>query len=383
MDLSVGDFATVADALASANHGDSVHFPAGIYTGNWSITKSITLYGDGPGVQGTDTGTVLKPSSAASPVLTLTPPIEHVMVRDMQIRGGGGTGSGVGIRCQMTGSSQVVSDLRLSRLAVLSFPSHGIHLKGFNETTAPISRFSAIDCLVQGNGGKGMFLEKVFDAFLLACLAKSNQQNGISIVGGGASVKSSGFEGNCLQASSDPTFANLRVEGAKACSVDGCRLVSLDSGSIKKGMALVNCSGAVVGTSYFAASAAASVQGIFVTASAGSNCGPIAILGNRFKNVEKLIEVDPGADVRDLVVMPQYDETASGSMTLPNNPNRGLFASPQVNQGGTSAKTGLIIPQVSSDPPTANAQPGMLVYNTSSDKLRVFDGTTWKSVEFE
>lgn len=136
----------------------------------------------------------------------------------------------------------------------------------------------------------------------------------------------------------------------------------------KKGCVLIGIGGATLRLgNYSAGGAGSGATGITVT---GSGSGPVAVIGNRFKGVPILVDID--SSIRDCVLLPQYDEDGIGAVNVPASPNQGMFGTPQVNVGpvGTTVGQPLIIPSGTVQDYAA-LKPGTLFYNVATDELRV------------
>ena len=78
-------------------------------------------------------------------------------------------------------------------------------------------------------------------------------------------------------------------------------------------------------------------------------------------------------------VLPQYSETAGGTIALPAV-GKGTFGLPHVIRAGSgSSLSGLIIPSNAADPYKSPAD-GMIAYHTTLNALRVRIDGQWKSV---
>lgn len=384
MKLNVYDYGGPDRTLALAPNGARVYFPADKFytapTDGWKISKCIEIYGDDPGVFGQDSGSVIKASDPDAPVFDILPSARGVHINNLQIRyDGTSTGTGVGIRCRTTQSNEKAYDVRLERLYLKGFPSHGIHLEGYDAINAYIEGGSVTDCMVKGCGGAGIMLVNVLDAQLFSSVFADNQKNGCAAIASALALYGCDFEGNCLLQSwsptSNPNEGNVKLDACPIATVDACRVAGFDAGYIKKGVVLVGCGGASVRMGNFSTGSASS--GAIGIAIVGG--GPVAIIGNRFKDVPVLLDVD--SNVRNLVLLPQYDETGAGTMSIPTAPNNGMFGWPQVNSGPPAGGAGmpLVIPSgVGQD--YASLKPGTLFYDQAAEELRVYVPGALKAV---
>lgn len=149
---NVLDYPTPKDAFAAAADGDSVYFP-GTKTyeappEGWQVTKSLEIYGNGPGDPPTSCGTTLKPNSATGTtrdVFHLVPgdhaALANVEFRDLAIQGSGAPGTA--IRYLASGSSKL-SDIRITRVVISSMGSEGISLIGAEQAPDAASRLTGV-----------------------------------------------------------------------------------------------------------------------------------------------------------------------------------------------------------------------------------------------
>ena len=94
--LNVKDFPSVQAALDAAAEGDRIYLPGNgagtVYspppTSAWKITKSLEIFGDGPGEPGSERGTSLKRGSASNlPIFEITPAAGSSELGTVVIRG--------------------------------------------------------------------------------------------------------------------------------------------------------------------------------------------------------------------------------------------------------------------------------------------------------
>lgn len=375
---------TLQHVFDIANDGDQIYFPyldASLPyqapLGGIRVTKSLEVFGDGPGLRGTDRGSTIHAPDDDGPVFQIVPPNGGITIRDLHLRRVGG-GTGPAIAGQITSSGQLVSDLRLSGLLIEDFAADGIHIAGLDPGSNAFVGLSAVDVQVLGCGGAGIRLENVLDAYLLSVTLENNQKSGLVATACGVALYVCAFRSNSLAGGLGTNEGNLLLDSCSIASVDGCHFNDFDLSAIKKACVLLNCGGGSVrGGNFATGNSGSGAQGIVI---AGAGSGPVAIVTNRFKDVPVMIEA---SQARDIVVFGIYDENGNGTLSLPTSPNNGLFGSPQVICGtGNNRITGLIVPSGSTNP-NANLQPGMLAYNTSDQALRAYVDGFWKDVLVE
>ncbi len=366
--INVAKYATAEDAFTAARNGDRVYFPGmksyPAPANGWVIEKNLEIFGDGPGVPGASGAFVLSAANDSAPVFRLEGSLHDVYIHDLQLRGTGAAGTGSGIRV-VSAAEDALGNLRLARLAVTGFGGHGIDLSAYSPATKTIAGASLLDLYVSGCGGAGILLQGVDQAYAAGCIVKACGLNGLLAVQSQILLCQCWFSGNVVSSAvTDPIEGNLKLKNCPIARVDACGFSELASGNVKTGIGIVGSAGAIVGSCSFEASSGSSASGIILSATAG----PAVVLVNHFKNVATLIKVAAGA--LDVVVLPQHDETGSGTIDLPD-PNGGMFAVPHVIQSGTIQMRGMLAPSYASDP-TENLQEGMLAFNATGKAFRLY-----------
>ncbi len=369
-------------ALDAALPGDRIYIPGVVpYTApsaGWLIDKSLEVYGDLDGsLSGTIKGTILNQPNSASPHFKVLPPAGNVHLHDLRLHGAGGTGAGVGILCQSTTSAHL-EEIRLRRLFVQGFPSYGIRFDGVHALNGRIIGASVFDCLVRDCSGAGISILNADSVMLAGTSLRDNQGSGLTGTASGIALYQCDLESNSRAAGLGALDANLKLDNCEMARVDACRFTGFQLGPVKKAVVLIGCGGAMVDACDFEVEPGTGTEGIVVT---GSGAGPAAILSNRFKEVNVLIRIDPGA--RDCVVFPQYADNAAGigTIVLPY-PNEGMYGAPHIVRPGGVEMSGLLVPSSAADPTTGLRQ-GMLSYNTTLQSLRAYVNGTWNPVALD
>lgn len=370
----------VQAALDAAVDGDRIYFPGVIPytapTNGWLINKSLELYGDLDGsLTGTIKGTVLQQASAANPLFKVVPPARNVHIHDLRLHGPEGTGTSVGVLCQSTSSAHL-EEVRLRRLFIQGFPSHGLQLDGVHAVNGRIVGASIFDCVVRDCRGAGLSMLNADSVMLAGTSFRDNQLSGLVATSSGVALYQCDFESNSRAAGLGTLDANLKLDNCTMARVDACRFIGFEQGPVKKALVLIGCGGAMVDACYFEVPPGTGREGIVVT---GSGAGPVAILSNRFKEVNVLVRIDSGA--RDCVLLPQYSDNAAGigTIVIPY-PNEGMYGAPHIVRPGGVEIGGLLIPSSAADP-TTGLRDGMLAYRTSPSALRAFVDGSWRRVE--
>ncbi|WP_370096181.1 right-handed parallel beta-helix repeat-containing protein [Streptacidiphilus sp. MAP12-20] len=154
-----GEYATVAEALAAAEPGDTVALGAGVYRENVVLDKAVTLRSaEGP-------GTVRIEPPAGSALLVLASAAVHGLV----LEGQDGSAPAVLI-------ASGASELTECRIATRS--SVGIEVRG---EAAPSVR----NCRVENPGGLGIRVSEAAQALVEDCVVDTTGQSGVVVRAGG------------------------------------------------------------------------------------------------------------------------------------------------------------------------------------------------------
>ena len=403
MILNVADYLSVQSAFDAAVDGDSVYFPAIAPwiapPQGWAVSKSLEIYGDGPGDLANGLGTILKPATTPSggvqptgDVLILTPArsrLENVTVKDLTIVGQGNAPR-YGIRFS-PGTSQL-SGLRLERLIISGMGTAGISLIGNNVQGQDVvsvfmSRVEVLDC-----AGVGVDLLAAFQVYMDRCTLARNGKGGSYPQWANPILGASQLNGYQSQVAMyfcelDGTGAigaggsglappPLSLQAGTLARVDTCRFLGFASAGRAVRFAdpgIIACIGA---SDFELSSYASAALGIEVPATAQGFPSMILILPNRFAGLGKAVAIASGA--RMVTVFPQAYIPVSGSqpptIDLPAFANDAPFALPSLANPSGNSVAGLLLPSYTSDPPTSLPS-GTLYYNAG---LRVLVDGQWK-----
>ena len=143
---------SLADAINEADAGDEIHLPIGLWTGNFTISKPLTIRGEGE-IKGTGEGTVLTLDAPNIQLIGIT--ISH-SGRDMR-----GPDSGIYLTPAATGSVIKNCTVKDSGFGIWLHETSGVHLLGnhiIGETTGPPSNrgngihlFDGTDLVIEDN----------------------------------------------------------------------------------------------------------------------------------------------------------------------------------------------------------------------------------------
>lgn len=403
--LNVKDYPSVQAALDAAAEGDRIYFPGNgagtVYSpppsAAWKITKSLELFGDGPGEPGSTLGTSLKRVNASNlAIFEITPAAGSTELGSVVIRGmklfrpnldSTASGEPSAIKCTVPSGGRIRS-LQLDRIIVnLSSGGSGDGVGiDLNASPGVLDNLSMTSCYVTGLPGYGVKLKRVG-------LARLNQGGGGNCTRGLLRAEASGVfavvqeaEGDGLSPQADQ--AGMRLESCTIAHVEACRYERYYKATVPTGLEFRNCAGAVLAScnSFVKGNEldpanpppsgtipTTSTIGIKVAGTTSADNCPAVILTNNFIRVFGQT-ASPGAMVdvansnQGCVVFPQFDDGSNtvvipGSIKLPGYPNKGLVAWPTIASRGFQPQdnrfAGMIIPSGNSLP-TVGVQNGML-----------------------
>jgi hypothetical protein len=393
----------VKAALDAAVDGDRIYlagaWPYRAPTRGWTISKSIELFGDGPGNPDTPgaqrTGTTLLPQSAAATdhVIRLVSPqggeLNRVYIHDLCISSSTSSREGGdGIHYGLPDNPGKLSGLRLERLCISRMAGNGISLIGQNGGAGSVTDLLVLNCAIDGCGGDGFRLQFGYAMAMLGCRVVNCIGRALAALPEGElAMYSCSFDGGSLSA---PELVSINSVGVR---LDACRFANFGATTNKVGLRLTNIGASVVvsGCTFELpswGSDSAGAVGLDVSyASQLFSTGTVCIMPNRFMNLGTAIRGNnAGSDnIHALFVSPQFGTplTVGGQpasvIALPAIADNAACGAPCVNDGTTSRSPGLLVPSLSANP-TDQLQPSHLVYNSSADKLRIWTSNGWRDV---
>ena len=403
----------VQRSLDLARDGDRVYLPGGIpgppitpghyleYSSpsfGWKLRKSVTMYGDGRGHQGTYLGTTLVPTlrgDEGGNVLVIDPltSLDHVFLRDFKITKRQSqqfpTDGYDGISCFP--ANAVVGALRLERLNILNLVHDGYAFAGANLSSATIERLLMMSCGVTLVNAIGIRLANIRHAVTVRTGATSSVAGGWLVEQSAISLFSCTAEANlaiqllfraCLIAEVDA--CHFEKFGADGTPMLACAIEGVTSPALADGPAWIAASNFPSGKT---------VDGVGVGAGtaisvASSLLGPAAIMPNRHTRVTVLVDVS--APSSGLTVLPQFtdargggdEELRKGEILVPSLPSE-IAGSVTISRIGVPTEyAGLILPSLAADPTSGGPiQDGMLYYDTTNDRFRVRIAGAWRTIQ--
>lgn len=391
MRLCVLDFASPADAFAAAMDGDAIYFPSvdasnwpapDFYTappGGWIVDKAMTIYGDGAGhfdsdVSAAPSGSVLRPSGNDDPVLRILAPISGVVIRDLRfyhfniIPGGAGSA----ISQPLAGPT---TDIIVQRVIVSGFGGNGIEI--LSNTEDGLDRIVISESVIHGCGVSGINVKYCHNVHIVGVHILNNAYSGVEAELCELGLYESTIEHNNLGTYGGALHApgDVHVKSCPVSRVQACRFTNCDQGA-KTGI-YIDGGMPTIGWCRFASDELASGSvGIRVAGTAG----PVLLLSNSFAKTETIVQV--GSDTKDCWIMPQYDESGDGVISLPALAGSGLLGVPGIVRGSGSLSSGMLVPAGTSNP-TEGVRDGMFAYNTSTKKLMARVSGAWRTVQTE
>jgi len=410
--LNVLDFATPQAALDAAVDGDAVYFPGiqfptqptYVQSGGFRITKSLEIYGDGPGDVAAYTGTVFQAAGEGEPVFVIEPPdpgtIVSVVLRDFKIKTPPTTGV-EGIRCVL-GANQTVESLRLERINVLEVGGAGFRIEGVSLDGGQIRMLAMLDCVAYRARGYGAILKQVASARLVRTVMNDNGRGdpeGGGTAGGmlceasGVALYLPAFDVAATDPVSPASEPQLTFLNARIARVDAGHFENFSRTVVAEAVRFQGAGGAAV----FGASNLANLDPpgpstglVVVEGGTPENrpAGPVVVLPNSHTRVQPdLIQVDAGA--ADVTLLPQFNDprvdatTETGAILLPANPeNGGTLAMPYVRRIQASDSPAALIIQSATADSVSGLVDGMLLYRSDTNQLRVRVGGSWRKVIF-
>lgn len=447
--LNALDFRTVEAALAAANDGDRVYIPS--FTGDpsqqtwrppdgasWRIAKSLEVFGDGPGLPGTPTGTTVGPSGTATPVFIIdgtdSPTALSIYIHDLKIAGAGAGGTASGIVTDVS-EDGVITCVLTHRVVLVALPGDGI----------------AIDATGGAIGYVGFTGSFTNDCHSGGVVIKGAEQTRLDFVGTGGE---GGLhcESTCVAAylaGGDNIDINKSDQGSLPAAIllDSCSIALLEEPRLegfydnihcspskvtRKGCEFKDCAGAaaICGGAFIQPgdvhepnnccynpdcippeilpNLEVPAIGITITLESESTAmGPVTILPCFFDRVQDGLGESGGlinvsGDAKSCVISPQLSQRENfanqhGDILLPSYappdgaaqvPNGGLSGSAFVRRFSNQAplddsRPGMFVPSGSADPSVSWIKDGMIFYNTISQRLRVRIDGAWKTVSTE
>ncbi len=150
----LGDYASVADALAAAVAGDTIWLGPGNFAGPLTLPPGVSIAGSSPLLTTITGGLVVQGAYLTDPAST---------IRDLTITGG------------TVGVAGGAADVLLDHVVIHHAGSHGA-------TSSAAGRLQALSCTVVSNGGDGLFAQGVASA--RNCIVGDNAGTGLNLPAG-------------------------------------------------------------------------------------------------------------------------------------------------------------------------------------------------------
>lgn len=381
--IVVDPTADLQAAVDATPWGGTLRLGAGTFTvpsGGLVLSRGITICGE------SNTSTVLQAYSVAAgqPVIkiaedaSITPNINGVHLRDLAIHGRAVDqdnapavlAGSYGIDITLD-TGQLVRHVSLERLYIWRCSDDGIHVTGNGADTAVIG-LRVRDCIINENWGDGAYVQGATLVHFESNLFAQNYGRGCCFESCSPNVVGDYYEGNCHSA-----LLTNGYDGQLRCYAGVVNLSGLtfeafntETGSVylqqqatQVGLALQTVSGSVRACKFYNAVASYHERGIFID---NLNPATLEIGCNAFDGCEVAIFVvsDPSSVSsgfpRNLTILAQHIGSYSGDIR--NAPG---IANPYT----ASVADGL-----------GARNEGQMIYDRSTNHLRLWSGDNWQSV---
>jgi hypothetical protein len=255
--LNVRDFKSPAAAFAAAHDGDRIYFPSpGPYAapaGGFVISKSLEIFGDGPG-RGVDGASSIVPDRDGNAfVLDSTVSVPNVHLHDLLvIRTGNAAGTRAALRTTRPddGSSKVVG-LRLERVSFVNVGGDAIRLDGGAQSAVLLVTIS--DCEINSAGGSGIVLVHTTTTSIMNGYVHGCRDFGLYAEAAGVHLFGVAFEANQLGGTSNDHQPQVRLKLCHGFAAIGCHFEAFadDARAARTALSIENCWGGEVTSCVF------------------------------------------------------------------------------------------------------------------------------------
>jgi len=407
--------------------------------GGWLIEKTLEIYSDGPGFPwaggfDTDAKVQITPNSVSDPVFVILPNttnglfLPDVYIHDLGIRNTTKPSQfypgADAIQCIIPnpGSNDLtVEGLKLQRLTIQNMGGDGIHLEGYNAGPGAIDHCMIQDCRVTSCQGHGLYLFWGAATYVLGCQFNYNfgydryydfDTAGVTIISSDVRVYSCEFVNNLDPSYPQGTYVPSKQSShtvvpipnyntqlrLKSCSSIGVIGGHFEDFSILNGttpvfttaLGVEDGGGGIISGCAFGLGNGqhTGTRGVFLI----SYTRGVMVAGNKFDWVDKIVEVATSdnclgnvvqanmvgsgntTDARSLVVLPDVDDNGNIA-ALPTTPTSNVDAGMLLPRVTTSTRDGMVSAYSGTTIPR-----GLVLYNSSTSRLNVWDGTNWLEV---
>ncbi len=296
----VRDYPSPAAAIAAAADGDRIYFPSpGPYVappGGWRISKSLELFGDGPG-DGTIAGasSIVPDASGNAFVLDSTVTLVNIALHDLLVVGAAGAkGRRAPVRLTQSDlGTHTLSGLRIERVEFVAVAGDAILLDGGARNA--IMQVSITDCEINSAGGNGVTLRNTPVTSLRG--GYIHDCRGFGLYGEAAlGVRLFGvaFEHNQLEGRSNDQDSQLRLKLCHGFTVIGGHFEEFSSVSrpARTAITIENCRGGQLSSNVFMKNAAriSGSRGILIHGASQD----IDVGSNSYWRVDTLVAIRSG-----------------------------------------------------------------------------------------
>jgi hypothetical protein len=387
----------VADAIAAVPAGGRLYFPSesGPYiapsAAGWTLSKPIEIFSDGMWIGGDKGFQYFNHAAAANKDdVIFNIRANGVYLHDFRIDNNVGyTASGGVGDAILFDWTTVIEDFTMDRVSIYFPGRSAIRFKG----NAASIKMTLRDVKIYGATGPGMFLNacnvvKLINVNAIEC--KGIQTDSPSVVGGSCFhfAGCSEVMMDCCQAeNSGDLLTNADYDGyvhltsCHSTTISGVHIEDVGDAAKRNGIILNACRGINVmscGVSFPAGAGSAASKGIhLVGGTRGSMIGT-----NEFSYCDSTVKIDAVADIGN-VVMPQAvnnaDANAPGEVVLPAGGRNFALMNDLTSGLADNKGVGVLLPSHPDHTAIDSTvvQDGLLVYNSTTDKLMIRAAGAW------
>jgi len=255
--LNVRDYKSPAAAFAAAHDGDRIYFPSpGPYpapAGGFLISKSLEVFGDGPGRGVNGASSIVPDREGNAFVLDSTVSVPNVHIHDLLvIRTSGVPATRAALRTTRPdgGTSKLVG-LRLERVSFVSLGGDAIRLDGGAQSAVLLVTIS--DCEINSAGGSGIVIVHATTTSIMNGYVHGCREFGLYAEAAGVHLFGVAFEANQQGGTLNDHQPQVRLKLCHGFAAIGCHFEAFadDARPARTALAVENCWGGEVTSCLF------------------------------------------------------------------------------------------------------------------------------------
>lgn len=380
--LTVTAYADVATALTEAPAGSRLYFPitGGPYTppttAGWTISKSLEIYSDGPGVH--MQGLQFRPFEDVanlgknSVIFAISDGVHDVYIHDCNMTRNSGAlvaTDGTGDFIRVNSTSAGCAHIRLKRIDMYYPGRNGVR------TTGPgyVVGLTMEDMKVYGARGHGYSLDTCTMIGMTNVWAQSNYLYGFHLQSCANASLFLNAESNGEGNSSTGADGQVVLQGSYV-AITGGNIEDFVAFTAKNGIVMRGCLGCTIGGMQFDGDpAVGSSRGIYMTNGSIGN----TILSNNYTNVQTTVEVASAANDIGNFIAPQCvltsNATTPGNFIMPAGHRNFAMVTNIVASVNDNKGVGILLPCMSSAAAidASVLQEGLLFYDINDHKVKI------------